>query len=47
MYIREEIDGHQALEVIVQECSPGLGWRFPLPHNVPADAGLTDVAAEF
>jgi Ca-activated chloride channel family protein len=43
----EEVDGDQLLGVILQECAPGLRWRFAAAHHVFADAALTDVDAEF
>src|SRR5262249_59271531 len=42
----EEVHGHRGLEVILQERSPRLRRWSPAAH-VLADAGLTDVDAEF
>ena len=43
----EEIDGNQLLDVILQECAPGLRRRLAKAHHVFADAALPDVDAEF
>jgi hypothetical protein len=43
----EEVDRHHGHQVIVEEGSPGLGWWFSPPDHVLANAGLTDVDAEF
>ena len=43
----EKVDGGQLLEVIVQECAPGLRGRPRGAHHVLANAALTDVEAEF
>src|SRR5215469_11834262 len=42
----EEVDGGQLLEVIVQECAPGLRGRPRGAHHVFANAAFTDVQAE-
>lgn len=43
----EEIDGYQALEVMVEEGPPGLRRRLAVAQHVLADAGLADVDAQF
>jgi len=43
----KEVDGHQLLQVILQEGAPSLRRRFAAAHHVFADAGLADVDAEF
>ena len=43
----EEIDGYQALHVIVQERPPGLRRRLAVAQYVLVDAGLADVNAQF
>src|SRR5216683_613801 len=43
----EEVDGHQVLDVIVQEGTPGLRGRLALPQHVLGHAGLTDLDAQF
>ena len=42
----KEVDGHQLLQVILQERAPGLRRRLAAAHHVLADAGLADVDAE-
>jgi hypothetical protein len=42
----EEIDGHHGLDVILEEGSPGLRGRSPMPHHVLAHARLPEVATE-
>jgi hypothetical protein len=39
-------DGHQLLQVILQESASGLRRRFVAVHHVFADAALADVDAE-
>jgi hypothetical protein len=42
----EEIDGYQALDMILEEGAPGLpGWP-PVPYHAVAHAGLADVETE-
>jgi hypothetical protein len=43
----EEIDGHQALELIVEERPPGLRGWLPVADHVLAHAGRADFDAEF
>jgi len=43
----EEINGDQLRHMVLQERSPSLGRRFCAPHHILADAGLSDVDAEF
>ena len=43
----EEGERYQRLQVIVDERSPGLRGRLAAPDHVFADAGLTNVDAEF
>src|SRR5713101_1752683 len=43
----EEVDGHQVLDVIVQEGTPGLRGRLAVPQHVLGHAGLTDLDAQF
>src|ERR1700731_391121 len=43
----EEIDRHQCLEMVVEEGTPSLRGRLAEPDHVLADAGLSDVDAEF
>jgi len=40
---REEIDGHQALDVIFEEGAPRLRGRPPVAHHVLADTGLASI----
>ena len=43
----EEIEGHQGDDMVLQECPPRGGWRFPEPNPVLLDRGLRHVNAEF
>src|SRR5713226_5363096 len=43
----EEVDRHHRLDVILKEGPPGLRRRLPLPYDVLAHAGLTDIDPEF
>ena len=43
----KEVDGHQILDVIIQERAPGLRWRLAVPHPVLGHGGLTDLDAQF
>ena len=43
---REEINGYQTLEMVIEEGSPGLRGRLPLVYQVLAHARLADVDAE-
>ena len=43
----EEVDGDQLLKVIVEEGAPSLRRRLSAAPHVFADAGLTDLDAEF
>src|SRR5215813_941095 len=42
----KEVDGHQLLQVILQEGAPSLRRRFAAAHHVFAYAGLADVDTE-
>jgi hypothetical protein len=44
---REEVDGHQSRQVIVQENPPRLRRWSPMAPHVLSDAGLADGDAEF
>jgi hypothetical protein len=44
---REEVDGDQLCEMVLQESSPSLRRRFTAPDHVFADTRLTDIDAEF
>jgi hypothetical protein len=44
---REKVDRHQCLDVVSEECPPGLRRRLAEPDHVLTDAGLADVDAEF
>ena len=43
---REEINGYQTLEMVIEEGSPGLRGRLSLVYQVLAHARLADVDAE-
>jgi len=43
----KEVDGNQALDVIVQEGTPGLRGRLAVPRHVLGHAGLTNLDAQF
>jgi hypothetical protein len=43
----KEVDGHQVLDVIVQEGTPGLRGWLAVPHHVLGHAGLTALDAQF
>jgi len=44
---REEIDGDELRDVVLQECAPSLRRRLPAAQHVFADARLPDVDTEF
>ena len=43
---REEVDRNHTLDMIFQEGSPGLGWRFPTANHVFAHARFAHVEAQ-
>jgi hypothetical protein len=42
----EEVDGHEILGMIVEECPPGLGRWLSVPDHVVGDRGLSHLDAE-
>lgn len=42
----EEVGGHNLVDVISEECSPGLRWRTSVARHVSRDRGLADIDAE-